>query len=186
MKMRLAGGRIIKIAIVALLAIPAFECETTEQRVEETLPLTQDARPVRGLKSTKKSSESSSARAAGFLNEDLVDEFEDLFNMVHESSEFSITLSTISYKSSKKSSGKGKGSSGKGKGGSGKGKGGSRSSNYANVMHVENLGSADSDSGTTISKKVSKKSASNSSSHKAEQKLTRAPVVASSDSSRSR
>jgi hypothetical protein len=169
MKMRLAGGRIIKIAIGALLAIPAFECKTTEQQTEETLPLTQDAPPVRvrGLRSTKKSSQSSTR--AGFLNEDLVDEFEDLFNMVHESRDFSITLSTISYKSSKKTSGKGKGS---------------RSSNY--VMHVENLGSADADSGTTTSKKVSKKSALNSSSRKTEQKLTRAPVAASSDSSRSR
>jgi hypothetical protein len=181
MKMRLAGGRIIKIAIVTLLAIPAFECETTEQQAEETLPLTQDAPPVRGLRSTKKSSKDSNgsktSKRAGFLNEDLVDEFEDLFNMVHESRDFSITLSTISYKSSKKAS-------------KGKGKGGSSRSNK-NLMQVENLSyaeaSADVASGTTtISKKGSKKSALNSLSQKAEQKMTRSPVAASSDSSRSR
>lgn len=179
--MMLSGAKIINVAITALLVISSVECETGEEEAS-TKQLergaisasTRRVKPVRRLRSTKKSSKSGSKSSSkngsashGFLNENLVDEFEDLFNMVHESGDFSIRLSTVSRsKSSKKSS---------------KGKGDSAASNY--ILHAEHLTYAESAVEAEISEK---KSVLRTSSRKGSQKLTHTSIADDNGSSRSR
>eukprot|EP00980_Cylindrotheca_fusiformis_P007691 scaffold1624_cov105-Cylindrotheca_fusiformis.AAC.2 len=146
------SGKIKSITLLALLTIHCVECDEIQFTVslpqEEMQPPSKRLRSLKSGSSRKskgkgkgkgsksnsgskshgsKGSSSRSSGKAGFLDENIVDEFQDLFNMVHESRDFSMRYSSRRSSGGSKSSKKSASSS------KGKGKGGGSSSTHHDV-----------------------------------------------------